>query len=372
MAPRQPRAVSAVSGAVILVRVAVSRADLPAVSPVPRQESDDRDVVECLRAGLLAADAKGETTNMGNALSRLTLLQINLIGAITALVLAAILFFVVIKPKQDQVKDVAAQAASTEDSGGTQDKVNGKKKDLKTAQADAKKTQADWNVNSVRYMPSLPLSGDVLESYEFKALDPKKQRLGIKEVPVLFGTWVTAWYDAQKKDGIDRQGTEFPIGPIVTTPNDVATLDHLTFPADNKTWPVTVSAKSFNLAMAHLRRFNSMMQHGMPVVDNVTLAGQSPNLQMSYDLALYVIPPVAPGVADPTISATGGASAGAATSGYGGFGGGGYPGAGGSGYPSGPPGGYPGAGGRPGGIPGSPAGGGRLGAGGGKAGRGDE
>lgn len=295
---------------------------------------------------------------MGNALSRLTLLQINLIGAITALVLAAVLFFVVVKPKQDQVKDVTAQAASTEDAGGTDDKVAGKKKDLKTAQADAKKTQADWEVNSSRYMPSLPLSGDVLETYEFKPLDPKKQRLGVKDVPVLFGTWVTAWYDAQKKDGIDREGTEFPIGAIVTTPNDVATLDHLTFPGDGKTWPVTVNAKSFNAAMAHLRRFNSMTQHGMPVINNVALAGQSPNLQMSYDLALYVIPPVAPGTADPTISATGGASAAPATGGYGGFPGG-PPGFGGGQFG---PGGPAGGGGRPGGIPGGRAAGGGKGA----------
>ena len=86
---------------------------------------------------------------------------------------------------------------------------------------------------------------------------------------------------------------------------------------------MNIQARSFDAAMAHLRRFNDMSRHGMPVIDNVSLAGQSPNLQMTYTLALYIIPAHAPPPSDPFLTQPGGGAGAstAASSMYGGAGG---------------------------------------------------
>jgi hypothetical protein len=63
---------------------------------------------------------------------------------------------------------------------------------------------------------------------------------------------------------------------------------------------------------------------GMPVIDNVALQGTSPNLTMSYNLALYIIPRNPPPQSDPrltgqpTAAPAGGAGAAAGAAGYGG------------------------------------------------------
>ncbi len=235
------------------------------------------------------------------ATSRLTALHIHLIGAITALVCALILFFVLIKPKMDETKVVTDSAASIEGSGGTASAVSQHKNDLVKAQATAVATNRNWLINDIKYMPGINFNGDLLDTYENKLI----------RIPALWGQWVAAWYDSQRNLGISRfPGVEFPVEAFPADPNSISQLSSLRFPRSGF-WNVGVEAKSFDQAMAHLRRFNNMQKHGMPVIDNVALSGQSPNLSMTYTLALYVIPSAEPPAADPTISApTGGAGAG--------------------------------------------------------------
>jgi hypothetical protein len=104
--------------------------------------------------------------------------------------------------------------------------------------------------------------------------------------------------------------SSFPIESFSTDPNDVSNLKSISFP-QGKPWDVDVIAKSFDAAMNHLRRFNTIPRHGMPVVDKVALLGQSPYLHVRYTLQFFVIPPTEPPAADPKISGTGaGAGAG--------------------------------------------------------------
>jgi len=173
----------------------------------------------------------------------------------------------------------------------------------------------------------------------------------IVNLPREWGTFMAAWYDAQRNKGISREpGVAFPIPSFPTDPNSIATLDHITFPAD-KPWSVAVNAKSFDDLMAHLHRFNTdLKHHGMPVINNVSLEGQSPNLICRYDLALYVISPTAPPAADTRIGGQPANPAGAGGFGAGRFGGmmGGPPGM--MGGPPGMRGGPPGMMGGPGGM----------------------
>jgi len=248
--------------------------------------------------------------------SRLTALHINIIGAVIMLVVAAILFFAMIRPKNEQTKLVQADITQIEGSGGTQHDVDTQTKNLAKEKVATKQINAEWAVNSRRYMPDLNWKADLLSTYEFRGYG----KGGFKDIPTTWGTWVTNWYDAQINKGVVRgSGVFFPVPPLAVTPNDISTLASITFPSSKEPWHVSVVCKNFNDAMAHLRRFNGMDKHGMPVVNNVALTGQSPDLLMSYDLAMYVIPATAPPVQDPGIGGdTGTANAG----GSGGFGGG--------------------------------------------------
>jgi hypothetical protein len=271
-------------------------------------------------------------------MSRLTLLHINIIGIVTTLLVALILFFVLVKPKQDEVANTNSQTSAAIAAHGTTADVEKHKKDLTQAKADAVKTDALWKVQSVYYMPNLPFDNksDVLKSYFFPQVG--KGQYGFRDLPTVYGRWITAWYDAQRNSGVSRvPGTEFPIDSFPADPNAIAKIDHLTFPADGKPWTVTVQCKNFDDGMAHLRKFNTMQHHGMPVINNVSVTGQSPELLLTYQLALYIIPATAPPAAEPFL----GTGQAATTGGYpgmmGGMGGPGGPGMmGGMGGPGGP------------------------------------
>lgn len=239
--------------------------------------------------------------------SKFTTLQIHLVGFFTSLIVLGLLFLLFVKPKQEQLQKVQAETKDIQtNQHGTQEEVSQHNTALKKAQSDQVKIKAEWQLASAEYMPNIAWGTDVLQTYQNV----------IVNLPRQWGTFVTSWYDVQRNQGIARvPGTEFPIASFPTEPNAaVASVRTITFP-EGAPWNVTVEAKSFDDLMAHLRRFNrEMKHHGMPVIDNVSLSGQSPHLIGRYTLALYVIPSTPPPGADPRL---GGAGAGA-----GGFGGG--------------------------------------------------
>lgn len=236
--------------------------------------------------------------------SRLTVMHMNIIGGGVLLVVALILFFFMIRPTNQQVEAVTADADNIEKNGGTQQAIDSANKELKKQQAQTKQFNADWAVYSRKYMPDFDWKADPLKTYEFVGYANK----GFITVPERWGMWITQWYAAQSRDGI-HTSTPFSIPALAPDPNSIANLTSITIPG-SKPWHVTVIANNFNAAVAHLRRFNSMTSHGMPVVNNVTLSGQSPNLQMDYDLALYIIPNTPPTAADSRIGGAGGAGGG--------------------------------------------------------------
>lgn len=271
-------------------------------------------------------------------MSKLTALHINIIGVVTALVMSLILFFVLIKPKNE---DIAASIAATDaavNAGGTDEKVKGHKKDLVKAKHETSVIKAAWAINQERYMPRIAFSptqksSNLINLYEFGGMYSDGKLYGIRDLPTVWGVKVKKWYDAHEREGIVRDfGQDFPIDSFSTDPNEISKLTAITFP-QTKPWHVTVIAKTFDSAMLHLRRFNSMRGFGMPVVDGVALTGQSPLLSMSYDMALYVIPPAAPPLPDPIISGGAGAAAPSGPAGFGGMpgSGGGMPGSAGRG-----------------------------------------
>jgi hypothetical protein len=275
-------------------------------------------------------------------MSKLTSLHINLIGAGAAIVMSLLLFFLLIKPKNEDIATSVSATEAARTAGGTEEKVAGHKKDLVKSKKDTAVITSAWAINQARYMPKIAFapqqkSTNLINLYEFSGLYSDGKLYGIRDLPTVWGVKVKKWYDAHEREGIRRDfGQDFPIDSFSTDPNDISKLTAITFP-QSKPWHVTVVAKTFDAAMLHLRRFNSMHGFGMPVVDGVALQGQSPNLNVSYDMALYVIPPAAPPAPDPVIGGGTAAPAGGA-SGFGGFGfggSGGFSGSGGKGSPGG-------------------------------------
>jgi uncharacterized membrane protein YgcG len=271
---------------------------------------------------------------VSNALNRLLWWHILLIGVGASLILAIILFFVSIKPKNEQVDAVRNDTKTTEDSGGTAMAVEKKKKEQKQAEANTVLFNQQWAQYSQLYMPNINFDKDLLMGYEFKIYSEGNKSYGLRDLPRVWGQWVANWYDAQAKAGITRQ-TVFPVPAFPPDPNKIAALNSISFPQD-KPWHVTVLAKSFDQAMAHLERFNKIYKRGMPVVDKVALTGQSPNLQLDYDLIFYIIPPTTPPAEDKALSSSS-SGGGGGGGGFGGFssGGPGFSSGGGGGMTSG-------------------------------------
>jgi hypothetical protein len=246
-------------------------------------------------------------------LSKMTALQIHIAGFCAALIVVLLLFLLVIKPKQATLQQTRQDVNDlTTNQHGTQTDVTQHQNDLTKAKKDKVQTIAQWQQSSSEYMPNIPFGTDVLQTYQDVVVNLPKE----------WGTFITAWYDAQRNKGVSRvPGVEFAVPSFSTDPNAVASLDHITFPP-NGGWNVAVEATSFDALMAHLRRFNGELKHhGMPVVNNVSLEGQSPHLIGRYELALYVISPTKPPAADSRIGGAGvgaGGGIGAAGMGMGG------------------------------------------------------
>ncbi len=238
--------------------------------------------------------------------SRLTALHVHIIGIVMCLIIFLVVLFAMIRPKNQDTEVLTAAATAAEQAGGTTAAIQQSTNELKNEKVKTAQINADWQVYAVKYMPNLKWDKDPLNAYYFSNQ--------INEIPSQWGKWVTNWYNAQHNAGIDRApGLGFPIPSIATDPNAISNLTSITFPSAKDPWKVTVICKTFDDAMSHLRRFNGMEHHGMPVVDKVTLSGHSPELELAYNMSLYVIPAEAPPPADPRIgvgSGTGGAGGG--------------------------------------------------------------
>jgi len=247
--------------------------------------------------------------------SKLTALHINIIGIVSALVIAAILFLALIKPKNEAIALTQASVTSLTASGagGTEDQVKRKKTELKNTQQEATQTKKRWALSEEKYM-------DNPQAINFGTTEtlPLTYYNYMTTLPTVVGRWVGAWYEAQRPRGVSRlPGVEFPVEAFQTNPNAISEIKFLRFPQQGA-WNVALECKTFDAAMEHLTKFNTMRKHGMPVINNVALAGQSPKLQMTYDLTLYVIPkPVAP-APNPRIGSMPANAGGVAPGGFGG------------------------------------------------------
>lgn len=273
--------------------------------------------------------------------ARLSPIVVAAVGTVLSLLAIALIFFLMIKPTQENITAQQARldaaAPGTDPESREQGLAENKKKaqlGLAKAKSDVQTTKMQWAQVEAAIMPPLDVSNRP------KAFRQLTYELVHNLAPDLQRQLVTT--------GITSP-TKFAVPGPPLSPNDpMIRAGVLEIPLGT----VTVNG-DFRHILAHFndwQYFNRLVK-----VDGLTLTGNSPYMQGSYNATLYIFPQNDTNLAPPLGKAGGAGGAAGATGGSGG----GYPGAGGGGYPGGgggypgrggyPGGGYPGAGGYPGG-----------------------
>jgi hypothetical protein len=247
-------------------------------------------------------------------MSRLTLLHINIIGVVVAIIVAAGLYFTLITGAQDQKQQAETAYKGVKDRA---DKLDTAKKNLKKALADEKQAQAQYVVYERQYMPVLGYTNDRMSTM-MRVFWPNNG----KSWPERFRRTVINWMNSEKRrNGVTWLNPNLLVLPSYgPDPNsiDAGRQGEKLGPVLHYDYPMQVMGKNVASLMSHVRNWPNISNAGMPVVTGLTISGNSPNLTASYNITFTVIvhepiPPIDPRV---------GGSSGSGGGGGGGFGGG--------------------------------------------------
>jgi hypothetical protein len=249
-------------------------------------------------------------------MGRLTLLQIHIIGAIVAIIVGVSLYFTVISGANEQIAKNQTEYQGIKDRA---DKLPTAEKNLAKAKADKAKAEADFAVYDRKYMPVI--------NYGKSRLQFMRSQLwnftGKNSWPNRLFAGVRGFMSReQARNGIRWSNPDvLQMGPFGPNPNsiDIAEAGHGLGESDKTlhyTYQMNVTAPSIQAILRHVNAWSSLGGYGVPVVQGLQIAGQSPELQATYTVTLTLmlkedIPPT-----NPRIGTSG------AGGGQGGFGGG--------------------------------------------------
>jgi|JRYG01.1.fsa_nt_gb hypothetical protein len=305
-------------------------------------------------------------------MGKLTVLHINIIGAVVAVIAGVALYFTIITAGADEIQKAKAEFDGVK---ARADKFEIAKNNLERAKKDQETAIAQYKVFEAQYMPIIGYPAE------------RDSAAGLRTMMRLFWpnqgrSWPERFIRVFRNH---MNGEQRALGVVWENPG-VLTLpaygpDPNTIqvaqpgegygPVLHYSYQMAVRATSLDRLMRHIANWNSLRGIGVPVVSGLQITGNSPELRASYTVTLTIIltdeeakriPPQ-----NPRISGSGGQGGGGGF-GPGGFGPGGFgpgftapgPGGGGSGGFTAPPGmgpsmGGPGSGGAP------PPPGGRMG-----------
>ncbi len=272
--------------------------------------------------------------------ARLSPVVVAAVGTVLSLLAIALIFFLMIKPTQDDTVTQQARLDAAAPGTDPEDREAGLARNKKTAQAklaqakvNVQKTQMQWAQVEAAIMPPFDVSN------RRKAFRQLTYELTHNLAPDL---------QKQLTAGGVTSSTRFALPPPPTSPNDPMIRPGV---IEIPLGTVTVNGDFRHI----LANFNDWQYFNRLVkVDGLTLTGNSPYMQGSYTATLYIFPQGDTNPEPPLAKAGGAGGAGAPGGGGsypGGGGGGSYPGGGGPPPGAGGPGGYPGGGG-PGAYPG--------------------
>lgn len=258
--------------------------------------------------------------------SKLTRPQIWIIAGVVSLVIAAGIFFGLLRPLNEQMEAANQKYTTNEPVAAQRPRAVA---DVAKANQEVAQAKQKFSLYERKFFTRSPTSGRPLVNVtnRFNALQDRWDLQGSQ--PYSLGPQVTRFLRQDKTVRITQAGLTMPAPP--QDPNQAVAEELITLPLGN----VTVEG-TFNNVLNHTERWNRFNR--LVLVDGLTLTGNSPRLVGSYALTCFVYTSGTPGQEIP--SAGGGAAGGGG--GFGGYGGGGY---GGGGYGGGG-GGYGGMAGR--------------------------
>ncbi len=214
-------------------------------------------------------------------MSRLTILHINIIGAVVILIVGVALYYTIITSAQDEVKK---QQDAFNVVQGRADKLPTAKKNLQMAQMDKVVVDRDYGIYQAEYMPLMHYTGDRVKDM-IRNFWPNNGH----SWPERFITGVRAHMAAERK----ANGVLW-LNPAVLTipsygpdPNAIDMGEHgtLTFGP----YQMQVLGRNYDSLMRHIQDWNKIRGMGVPTIEQVRLDGNSPLLVVSYTVRFTLI-----------------------------------------------------------------------------------
>lgn len=279
-------------------------------------------------------------------MSKLTVLHINIIGVVVALMVGAGLYFTIITGALDAQKKAESELAEVR---GRAEKLPSATRALETAQKEKAKAEAEWAVFERQYMPVIGYTDNTLTTW-LKVFIPNKG----KSWPERFIRTIRTHMERERRaHGIVWENPGAVVLPAYgPDPNtiQVGAQGQGFGPVLTYSYQLAVRARTLDALMDHIRSWSTISQAGVPVVEGLQISGNSPNLSATYNVTFTIIVRDKIPAQMPRISGSGGGG----TGGFGPMGGMGM--MGGMGGPGAMPGMASGPGGGPGMMPGMASG----------------
>jgi len=215
-------------------------------------------------------------------MSKLTLLHINLIGVVVAIIVGVALYFTIITGAQDEIKKKQSELDTVKAEAA---KLQTAKNALAKAQEEEKQATADYARYEAMYMPTLHYTNNRITTM-MTVWWPNKGR----SWPERFLRGVREHMARERKvNGVVWLNPETitlpPYGPDPNTIDMGEGDNALTFGP----YEMSVRGRNYDSLMRHIKSWNNVKLLGVPVVDQVQLSGNSPNLVATYSLTFTII-----------------------------------------------------------------------------------
>lgn len=218
-------------------------------------------------------------------MSRLTVLHINIIGAVVAVIVGVALYFVLIPPAKETVKKNEDTYNSVK---AVADTLPTEIADAEKARSDKAAAEAQYHVYEAQYMPVIGYNKDRMKTM-MRIFWPNHGR----SWPERFLHGVRGFMASERKrNGIvwENPGV-ITLGPYGPDPNTIEAGE----PGEGLgrvlrySFPVSVRAKSLQQVLRHIVSWSAVRGIGVPVVEGLNVTGNSPRLQATYTVSLTII-----------------------------------------------------------------------------------
>lgn len=219
-------------------------------------------------------------------MGKLTRQHVIIIGSVLTVAVAVAVFFLLIRPKMDEM---AVAQAKYDSNKAIADTKPLKEADLVKAKQEVQQERVKWARYERQYMPDINISS---------LLGGMQQRW--REQSLVLGPMVQKYLRSDHTVRITSAGITIPAPP--TDPNAV-NVSLIELPLGS----VTVQGQ-FNNVLKHTERWNRFRR--LVQVDGLGLTGNSPNLTAQYTLKMYIFTRGEPGPAVPQAGGGGGGGGG--------------------------------------------------------------